>query len=367
VKREKAIRVLSKAGSVGKPRSFGKADEDLLERVVYRSLGAKRREVLVGPGRGFDNAVIGIGDSRVMIVTTDPVSVIPALGMKASAWLSVHLIASDYWTSSRPPEFASFDFNLPQELEENDIEEYLSAVGKECKRLGISIVGGHTGSYPGAKFTVVGGGTMFGFSGRDEYVDPSMAQVGDAVLMTKGAAIETTATLANSFPAFVERRLGTARAARARGYTYYCSTVRDSLVAASVGIKDDGVTSMHDATEGGVLGALYELSLSSNHAIFADPRLIHVSEEARLVCSAFGIDPLQSLSEGTLLITCKQQRVDELQKRLGRSAIPVYRIGDVREGSGLRLVGPTGRSMRMRPGRDPFWAAYARALDANLT
>lgn len=357
----------SAAGSNGRPLSFGKADENLLEKIVYRNLGAKRDSILVGPKRGFDNAVIRIGGSRVMIVTTDPVSIIPALGMKESAWLSVHLIASDYATSSQPPEFASFDFNLPRELLETEVEEYLSAVGAECKNLGISIVGGHTGTYPGAQFTVVGGGTIFGFCEQDEYIDPSMAQPGDAVLMTKGAAIETTATLANSFPSFVKEKLGAERASRARKYVYSCSTVKDALTAASIGIKEEGITSMHDATEGGVLGALHELSLSSKRAISVEPKLIHVSEEARMLCSAFEIDPLRSLSEGTLLLTCTNGRVGELLRRLRRNGIRAYRIGSVREkGVGLWLASPDGSAARFLPGRDPFWNAYAKGLKAQL-
>lgn len=356
------------SGSGARLPGFGKANQGLLERAVYRNLGLKRDSVVVGPGRGFDNAVIRIDESRVMIVTTDPVSIIPALGMKESAWLSVHLIASDYVTSSRPPEFASFDFNLPQEMDEEDIEAYLTAVGGECRNLGISIVGGHTGTYPGAGFTVVGGGTIFGFSGQDEYLDPSMAQAGDTVMMTKGAAIETTATLANSFPSYVEERLGAEVAARAKRYTYSCSTVKDALTAASIGIREEGITSMHDATEGGVLGALCELSQSSNHAILVRANLIHVPEEARLLCSAFGIDPLLSLSEGTLLLTCRKERVDELRRKLRKNGIPVFEVGRIAErGKGLWLAGSDGGARRFRPGRDPFWGAYARALRDKLS
>ncbi|MDG6898248.1 MAG: AIR synthase, partial [Nitrososphaerota archaeon] len=77
----------------------GKLDPAAMEKIVYRSLGKKSSSVVVGPARGFDNAVIGAGGRRRMIVTTDPVSIIPSAGMENSAWLSVHLVASDYATS----------------------------------------------------------------------------------------------------------------------------------------------------------------------------------------------------------------------------------------------------------------------------
>ena len=73
---------------------IGKISLDLIEKIVYPKLGAKRAEVLVGPGHGRDNAVVQLGCERVLVTTADPLSVIPALGLKDSAYISVHLLAS---------------------------------------------------------------------------------------------------------------------------------------------------------------------------------------------------------------------------------------------------------------------------------
>jgi len=361
------------AGSArGAPRQgrgqFGKADEEFLEGVVYQSLGAARQDVLVGPRRGVDNAVVRIDHSRVMILTTDPISIIPSLGMETSAWLSAHLIASDFATSSRAPEFASFEYNIPRELSEADKAAYITAMGRVCGSLGVSIVAGHTGTYPGAGFTVIGGGTMFGFADENEYLDPSMSGIGDVLLMTKGSAIEATATLANTFPSYLEERIGSRLAANARQYTRLCTTVRDALIASSVGIGAEGVTSMHDATEGGVLGGLSEMAHASGNAFLVHEELIHVSEEARLTCLAFAIDPLVSLSEGTLLLTCREGRVGEVRRKLRRNGIPAFAIGKVAgRGSGLWSARKRGKVARLLPKRDRYWVAYARSAAENLT
>jgi hydrogenase maturation factor len=194
-----------------------------------------------------------------------------------------------------------------------------------------------------------------------------MSQTSDVVLMTKGAAIEATATLANSFPSYLEDRIGPGPAAKARKYTSLCSTVRDALIASSVGIRAAGVTSMHDATEGGVLGGLDEMAHASGHAFFVHKELIHVPEESRLTCLAFAIDPLVSLSEGTLLLTCKEERAAEVSRKLRRNGIPVFAIGTVAErGSGLWSVGKGGKKTRLLPKRDPYWPAYARAAARRL-
>ena len=168
--------------------------------MVFANLGAKRSSLLVKPGHGLDNAVISLGGKKVLVVTSDPLSVIPSIGMKESAWLSVHLLASDLTTSGVSPQFAMLDLNLPPEMDLPAVGAYLKAIGDECRKLGIAIAGGHTGRYPGSGYTVVGGGTMFSVAERDAYVTPAMARPGDAVLITKGAAIGATAVLAHCVP-----------------------------------------------------------------------------------------------------------------------------------------------------------------------
>lgn len=345
---------------------YGKAGRDLLEDVVYRNLGAKHPEVIRGPGRGLDNAVIGLGGRRAMILTVDPISIIPSLGMKLSGWLSVHLIASDYTTSGLRPAYATFSFDFPSELSEADREGYVRAMGEECRRLGIAIVAGHTGSYPGAGFTIVGAGSMFGFGRRGSFVDPSMARSGDAILMTKQAGIETTASLALSFPRHVEEKVGRLRASRARKLIRSCSTVEDALTAAKIGLGRGGVTSMHDATEGGVMGGLEEMADASGTAFQVDQGKIPVSEDVAAVCGAFSLDPLSSLSEGTLLVTCGAERVGDVEAEFAGSGIPISRIGYVRDGSGLWVTKGDRLLRRVKPRVDGYWAAYTNAMAMGL-
>jgi hydrogenase maturation factor len=333
---------------------------------VYRNLGAPTKAILTGPSHGKDNAFITVDGRTVMVVTADPVSAIPQVGMQMSAWLSVHLIASDYTTSGAAPSFASFTFNFPTELSSGDRNEYLKSLGAACKELGIAIVAGHTGTYPGASFTVVGGGMMFGFTKKGGYIDSSMSLPDDVILMTKGAAIESAASLAWSFPKFAEERVGRTLARRARLLLNQCSTVKDALTVRSVGLGKDGVTSMHDATEGGVLGALREMSESSEKAFVVERELLHVPAEAEAVCSAFKLDPLTSLSEGTLLLTCKPSRADEVLRKLRRNGVPAFAIGRVREGGGLWMSRRGGIGKRVTPTPDQYWDAYERSIKAGI-
>src|SRR5260370_32962724 len=191
----------------GSPR-LGKAGQKILESVIYMSLGASSAQLIVGPAFGADNSILRLSRGRVLVATSDPLSYIPSLGPEASAWLSVHLLASDLTTSGFSPQFGLFDFNLPPTLSDVNFAKYWRSFHKECKQLGLSIIGGHTGRYPGIDYTIVGGGVVMATGPEDRYLTSSMARNRDGVLLTKGAAISTTAVLARAFPRRVKKGLG---------------------------------------------------------------------------------------------------------------------------------------------------------------
>jgi hydrogenase expression/formation protein HypE len=342
----------------------GKEAPSFMARAVYGHLGAERGDVVVGPGVGLDNGAFKIGGGGVMIVTADPVSAIPALGMKKSAWLSVHLVASDFTASGVDPRHAVFAYNFPPGMTRAQREEYVRSVGDECRRLGVAIVAGHTGSYPGGGFTVIGAGVMLGEAPEGGFVTPAMASEGDLVLMTKHAGIEAALTLATAFPAYLEKKVGARLVRRAASTTSLCSTVRDARAARRAGLGGGGVTSMHDATEGGVLGALEEMSRASGKAFVVDPEKIPVSEESREICRAFGIDPLRTMGEGALLVTASPEGAPRVERELSEAGIPASRIGAVERGRGAWLRSGSGRVRAAASGKDRFWAAYDRASRA---
>ena len=344
----------------------GKESSRFMERAVYANLGKISDRTLVAPGKGLDNGVVSLGDGRVIILTTDPVSEIPGFGVETSAWLSVHLIASDYTTSGRDPEFAIFTYNFPETMGESERMTYVREVGVECGKLGVAIVGGHTGSYPGAGFTVIGSGTMMGLAREGGYVTPAMARVGDVITMTKHAAIEATASLALSFPAFVDAKTGKEEGRRAREMIRLCTTVEDARAARMVGLGPGGVSSMHDATEGGVLGALEEMAAASNRSFAVETSSIPVPSEVSQVCGAFGVHPLTTMGEGALLITCGPDNIGQLQREMRRKGIRLAEIGEVGKGRGLWLKEGRIKPKRFVPKRDGYWSAYERAAKGGL-
>jgi hydrogenase maturation factor len=341
---------------------IGKFSLDLIERIVYPRLGAKSAEVLVGPGHGRDNAIIQLGCNQVLVVTADPLSVIPALGLKDSAYLSVHLLASDLATCGFPPRFLMVNLSLPPQMKNEEFNEYWTCIDFECKKLGIAIVGGHTGRYVGSDYTVVGGGVMMTLAPEKKYLASSMSKPGDLLIMTKGTAIATTAILSRVFPRTIKKAYGTSFLKKAQLYLQKFSVVKDALTAASVGLRDKGVTAMHDVTEGGLTGALYELSEASNIGLEVKLSDVIITEEAKLVCDLFSLPPYSTLSEGTLIITVKPEKAQRVLQELELKGIKSAIIGKVTDAKSGKWVESEGRREPLRkPASDPYWKAYWKA------
>ena len=344
--------------------ALGKIAAGQFERVIAPRLGAAREEVLVGPRAGQDSAIVRLGAGRVMAVTTDPLSVVPALGFEASARLSCHLIASDLWTTAIAPAWASITFNLPPRMDDAGFEEYWRGMSDEWARLGVAVVTGHTGRYEGCDYSIVGAGTLMGVGDESGYLTPAMAAPGDRVIVTKGCAVEATAIAAWLFPRRLGAGLGAAGVERARALLSQVSVVADCRAALRAGVRERGVTALHDATEGGVLGGLLELARACGHDLVVERARIPLAPEARAACEVFGTDPYWTLSEGTLIATARPARAPAVLAALADADIPAAEVGEVVPGGGsLRLAEPGGAtSVLTEPMPDPYWPAYARAI-----
>lgn len=344
----------------------GKATAELFERVILRRLGAKDDDVLVGPRHGVDVGVVRVADGVAMALTADPVFVVPAYGWERAAWFAVHILASDAATSGLPLRWMSVDLNLPPELSDTDLTALWDSFHASCEDLGIAIVTGHTGRYDGCAWPMVGGATCMALGPADAYVTPTMARPGDAIVVTKGAAIETTALFAATFPDRLAAGVGEETVKAADALFGSMTVVPEAVVARTFGLRDAGVTSMHDATEGGVIGGLLEVAVASDVGIRVDRDRIPVRPEVRAICDHLGIDPYVAISEGTLIATVTPDRAEDYVRALAVAGIEAAVVGEILPAQDGRTVVVAGREEWLtHPGLDPFWGAFgAWATDA---
>ena len=341
---------------------IGKVSSEIFDEIILPQLGRKRSQILVGPQHGVDVGVADLGNNQVMVTTTDPIFVVPPYGWERSGWFAIHILASDAATSGIAPTYITMDLNLPLSITRQEFEELWSVMHRECDKIGMAIISGHTGRYEGCEYPMIGGATVICIGAKERYVTPNMAQVGDEIIITKGAAIEAAGLFAVTFPQQVADRYGSEVAEEAEKIFWQMSVVEDALTAVEAGVREDGVTAMHDATECGVWGGLVEVAEASKVGMTVEKEKIIVQDNVRKVCDLFKIDPYSSISEGTLIITVKPHKSQEVLKRLKDKGIPASSVGElVENGKGLQLF-EDGKSRPLEhPKVDPFWAAFGKA------
>jgi hydrogenase maturation factor len=167
-----------------------------------------------------------------------------------------------------------------------------------------------------------------------------------------------------TFAKDIAKEFGQPFAAQAEDLFWQMSVVEDALTAVSAGVHDDGVTAMHDATEGGVLGGLCEIARASEVGMVVDKGKIPVPDEVAKICAYYGMDPYSSISEGTLIITCRPHRSGQVIGLLRDKDIPASVIGSVTSPEkGISLIENGEEQPLVHPRVDPFWDAFRRALE----
>lgn len=339
----------------------GKATAELFEQVILRRLGAKDADVLVGPQHGVDVGVVRVADGVAMALTADPLFVVPAYGWERAAWFAAHILASDASTSGLPLRWMAVDLNLPPEITDDELTSLWDAFHRACEGMGLAVVTGHTARYDGCTWPMVGGAVCIASGPEDRFVTPTMARPGDSIVVTKGAAIEATALFATTFPDRLAAGVGTEVVAAADRLFEQMTVVPEATVARRFGLRGEGVTSMHDATEGGVLGALTEVAAASGVGMRVDLGTIPVRPEVRAVCEHVGMDPYTSISEGTLVCTAVPDRAEPFVAALAAEGIEAAIVGEVTgRGDACVLETSDGERALDHPGLDPFWGAFGR-------
>ncbi len=252
--------------------------------------------VLISPAEGEDDAALLVDQrQRVVVATTDPITFAP----QRPGWYAVHVNANDVATRGAHPRWFLATLLLPTEslstLPTTIIDEIVAA----CTEVGASLVGGHTEVTPAVTQPLVVG-TMLGTIDKSQLVRTSGAQPGDALLLTKGIAIEGTAIL-GAHTVSQNAVLPTNILERARAFLTEpgISVVKAALIA----VQATAVHAMHDPTEGGLATAIHELCEAAHTGAIIDADAITIYPETAALCHALDLDPLGLLASGALLVS----------------------------------------------------------------
>jgi hydrogenase expression/formation protein HypE len=332
---------------------LGKIDAAVFDRVIRPNLGADRGDVRLGPTPGVDFGVIDVGD-RAVVVSTDPISLLPELGLERAGRLAIDIVLTDVAVSGVAPSHLTVSLSLPPSFDDEMLTTTWQGMADHARAFDVSIVAGHTGRYPSVEGSWVGAGTTLGVGEASSIVRPDGARPGDALVISTGPAAEVAGLFATRYP----DRLGLdpKTVATAQERVDDIAAVGDALAAHAAG----EVTAMHDATEGGVVGGLVEMATGAGVSIEVDPDAMALGDGVAAVCSALSVDPWYVTSAGTLLIAVDPADRDAVVGALEGVGTPAAVVGRVESGSGVHVDGT-----RVRPAdRDPSWAAAQRLSDA---
>jgi len=334
------------------PLALGKLPADLLARLLARAPMDDPRVVL-GPGIGLDCAVVEAGDG-LLVFKSDPITF---LADDLGSYL-VQVNLNDLATTGAVPRWLLVTLLLPErDTTVRRVEALFDQIHDACRDAGIAVVGGHTEITRGLDRPLAAA-TLIGEVSRQALVTPRGARPGDRLLLTKGVPIEAVSILAREFPDRVREAVGEAGLEEARDYRVRpgISVLADARTALAAG----RITAMHDPTEGGLAGALWELALASGCTLVVDTGAVPVPRLAGDLCRAFGIDPLAAIASGALLLTCGVDDAKGVIDTLGRGGIPCTQIGEVRPGPPGVIGADEAATPLTRPAADALTRIYER-------
>ncbi|MEM3565655.1 MAG: AIR synthase family protein [Candidatus Bathyarchaeia archaeon] len=332
---------------------MGKIPVEILTEVVFKNLGFKRTEVVLGPSVGFDGAVIDLG-KRSLVASMDPITG----AVERIGWLAVNINANDVATFGVEPAFFLSCILLPENADRKIIEVICSQMDAAAKDLKMAITGGHCEVTPGLANPVVIGCAL-GITDKGCYVTAGGAKPGDKLILTKSAGIEGTAILATErYNLLLNMGADDKLLKSAQKFFERISVVKDGITA----FKTGGVEAMHDPTEGGVLGGIHEMADASNLGVKVFEEEVPVAEETAEICRLLVIDPLQLISSGAMLIAAKPECTELVIEKLKMEKIEASVIGEFLSNPRKRLM--VHRDNRLtslpRPECDHLWLALAR-------
>jgi len=334
----------------------GKISKKFFDENIISRLGSKSENIIVKPENGVDVGVIKSGDNYI-IVTTDPFSININFGFEKAAWFAFHILLSDLYTAGIKNGYMSIDLNLPLKITDNEFKIIWDVINRECEKYGISIIAGHTARYSGTDYPMIGGATLFSIGKK--YITTKNAGIGDKIILTKSAAMQTALMLLHAFPEYTKSKLDNESINYIENLFYKLTCVDAEILSMDFGINDR-VTSMHDCTEGGILNAVYEIGMASGNGIYINADKIRIYEPVKQICDIFTVNPLRSISEGTLLITVKPEYSDDLVSELNKNGIDSDIIGEVMEKSHGIKMEYSGKFMDITPEDDQIWTTLEK-------
>ncbi len=320
--------------------TLGKLKHDYLAQLLSE-IEVQDSRVIMGSKIGEDAAVIDIPGKKYLVAKTDPIT----FATDEIGYYAVNVNVNDLVCTGAKPKWFQSTILLPDgSTTSNMIKNIFKSIHDTCKSMGITVVGGHTEITPRLDRPIVIG-SLIGEVEKIKLVLTSGAEPGDALILTKGIFIEGTSIIGREKEKeLVIKGFDQDFIEKCKNYLYNpgISVLNEALLAN----KHFQIKSMHDPTEGGVATGIAEMTIASNTGVLIDEKKLNalVLPEPLKLSSIFNLNPLNTISSGSLLIAVEDDYSNKLIELLGRNNIRAEKIGTFEfKERGLNIKNKSGK------------------------
>lgn len=320
---------------------IGKISESVLKRSVLKEIQSdKNNQIPIGAGVGLDCGILKVPQGHCVAVTTDPITCVRT----DMAAFAVHAAVNDLAVAGAGPVGIFITALLPPDYQESDLKDLMREFHTITARMGIEIMGGHTETTAAVNRPVLSM-TAVGTLPEQEIRDLRKIEPGMDIVMTKGIGIEATAILAREQKKALEKRFSQSFLRQCEAFIDRLSVVPECRIAGTM-----AVAAMHDVSEGGVFGALWELGACANLGMEVELKKIPVWQETIELCEQFDLNPYSVIGGGAaLFVTSKGER---LQEALAAADIRAEIIGKTTAGADRVIINEGERRFLEPPKAD---------------
>lgn len=310
----------------------GKLSESILKRSVFKQLHKRDEKVLARPAVGEDAGAVQLDNGQIMVVATESLTI----ASKQSGALAVQKATNNLYAKGAKPSGITMSLLVSTATTEQELRRIVKEVDVFCEELGIELVNGHTEvtrAVTKPMLTI----TAFGTMQTEAMLSAKCMKTGMDLVLTKAIGLEGTALLAIEKEEELSNRFSVPFLAKAKEFMLSTSIRSEAEVAAK-----SGACAMHDLSEGGVFGALWEMAEAAGVGLKIDLKAIPIRQETVEICEFFDVNPYKLLSGGSLLIaTCDG---NGLILKLKEAGIEAAIIGKTTDGNDrILLAGEEGR------------------------
>ncbi len=325
--------------------ALGKLKHEILAALLSRIKGNDPR-VILDSHIGEDAAVIDMPGDNYLVTKTDPIT----FATDHIGYYAVHINVNDVVCTGATPKWFQSTILLPSKATTAGlIDNIFEDIYTTCKSMNITVVGGHTEVTPNLERPIVVG-SLLGEVKKPKLVFTSGAKPGDALILTKGIFIEGTSIIGNEKEKeLIREKCDPEFIRKCKNFLFEpgISVYKEAMLAH----ENFKINSMHDPTEGGIATGIAEMAIASNTGVIIEMCKITscILPEPLTLSTIFDLNPIGTLSSGSLLIALDDDQSSELIGLLNKNEIDAKKIGEfVSKEKGLTVKSEDGKIEPLR-------------------